>query len=150
MAAAVLGPCVGGRDRTRRQANDQSMSIRRSSKRTVCKNRRKPLHLFARPRLHPLFATVAATGDVVHSRLRGGPANSARGAAGSSPKRSDGSGRRSDRTTVRPRRFGSYNQSVVACTNAGVTFSITAKMTKKLRALIEGIDAAEWAPIRIP
>jgi len=59
-----------------------------------------------------------------------------------------GPGGRSDRTTVRPRRFG-FLQPVgrSACTNAGVTFSITAKMTKKLRALIEGIDAAEWAPI---
>src|SRR6266508_2218851 len=29
---------------------------------------------------HPLVAVVAGTGDVVHSRLRGGPANSGRGA----------------------------------------------------------------------
>ena len=30
---------------------------------------------------HPLVAAVSGTGDVVHSRLRGGNANSARGAA---------------------------------------------------------------------
>ena len=30
---------------------------------------------------HPLYAVVAGTGDVVHSRLRGGNANSGRGAA---------------------------------------------------------------------
>ena len=31
---------------------------------------------------HPVYAVVAGTGDVVHSRLRGGNANSGRGAAG--------------------------------------------------------------------
>ena len=30
---------------------------------------------------HPLVAAVSGTGDVVHSRLRGGNANSSRGAA---------------------------------------------------------------------
>jgi len=98
---------------------------------------------------HPLFATVAATGDVVHSRLRGGPANSARGAAGfltETFRRVRAAGATGPLCARADSGF--YNQSVVrACTNAGVTFSITAKMTKKLRALIEGIDAAEWAPI---
>ncbi len=41
---------------------------------------------------HPLYATVAGTGDVVHSRLRGGTPTPGEARRASSPRRSDGSG----------------------------------------------------------
>ncbi len=76
---------------------------------------------------HPLFAVVAGTGDVVHSRLRGGNANSAR-AAGSfltetfNRVRSAGA----SGPMILRADSGFYAGSVAgACRKAGVAFSIT-------------------------
>ncbi len=98
---------------------------------------------------HPLFATVAGTGDVVHSRLRAGPAHTARGAASFVAE-----------TFARVRAAGApgpltmradsgfYNTKVVgACKNAGVGFSVTAKMSKSLRNLIDKLPDTAWTPI---
>ncbi|WP_262324039.1 IS1380 family transposase [Acidiferrimicrobium sp. IK] len=98
---------------------------------------------------HPLFATIAATGDVVHSRLRGGPAHSARGASSFLAE-----------TFARVRAAGAtgplvvradsgfYNQKVIAaCTTAGVDYSVTTKMSKPLRDAIAKIADQDWTAI---
>ncbi len=98
---------------------------------------------------HPLVAVVAGTGDVVHSRLRGGPANSGRG-AGSFLTECFARIREAGATgeiTVRAD-SGFYNRKVVgACRRAGARFSITAKMTKPLRSAIEELPQEAWVPI---
>lgn len=99
---------------------------------------------------HPLYAVAAATGDVVHTRLRGGNANAGRGAAGFLSE-----------TFHRVRRAGAmgpivlradsgfYNHKVVdACTQADVRFSITAKLYKgRITEAIAAIDESAWTPI---
>src|SRR6266540_5592624 len=98
---------------------------------------------------HPLVAVVAGTGDVVHSRLRAGPANSGRG-AGTFLTECFARLREAGATgaiTVRAD-SGFYNRKVVgACRRAGAKFSITAKMTKPLRRTIEELPEEAWVPI---
>jgi hypothetical protein len=98
---------------------------------------------------HPLIATVAGTCDVVHARLRGGNAHTARGAPSFLAE-----------TFARVRSAGAtgalcmrgdsgfYAKKVVdACTKADVRFSITVKLSKGLHAVISAIDEADWTPI---
>lgn len=98
---------------------------------------------------HPLVAAVAGAGEVVHSRLRGGNANSGRGAAGFLTEtfnrvRAAGA---SGPLTLRAD-SGFYNHKVVdVCARADVRFSITTKMSKGLRTRIEAIDEDRWTPI---
>jgi hypothetical protein len=88
---------------------------------------------------HPLLASVAGTGDVLHSRLREGTANSGRG-AGSFVAEAITRARRAD--------SGFYNHKVVqACRKAGASYSITVKVTKAVRAVIAAIPADAWTPI---
>lgn len=98
---------------------------------------------------HPLLATAAPTGDVLHARLRGGPAHSGRGAASfltecfTRVRQAGASGP----LTVRAD-SGFYNRKLVgACNRAGVAWSITTKMSPKLRRIIEGIPEDDWCPI---
>jgi hypothetical protein len=98
---------------------------------------------------HPLFAVIAGTVDVVHCRLRGGNAHSGRGAA-SFLSETFGRVRAADATgpLVLRADSGSYSHQVVdACGNAGVAFSITAKMYKGLHARVAAIAEEEWTPI---
>src|SRR6266568_1931612 len=98
---------------------------------------------------HPLVAVMAGTGDVAHTRLRGGPANSGRGAGSFLTEcfarlRAAGA---TGQITVRAD-SGFYNRKVVgACRRAGVRFSITAKMTKPLRRTVEELPEEAWTPI---
>ena len=99
---------------------------------------------------HPLYAVAAATGEVLHTRLRGGNAHAGRGAAGFLTE-----------TFTRVRMAGAagpivlradsgfYNHNVVeACTKADVRFSITAKLYKgKVTEAIAAIDESAWTPI---
>ena len=79
---------------------------------------------------HPLVAAMSATGDVVHSRLRGGNANAGRGAASFLTEtfnrvRTAGA---TGPLTLRAD-SGFYNHKVVdACRAADVRYSITAKL----------------------
>lgn len=98
---------------------------------------------------HPLFAVVAGTGDVVHSRLRGGNANSAR-AAGSfltetfNRVRSAGA----SGPMILRADSGFYAGSVaVACRKAGVAFSITVKLNPAIHAAIAAIPEDAWVAI---
>jgi len=98
---------------------------------------------------HPLFAVAAGTGDVVHTRLRGGNAHTGRGAASFitetvSRIRTAGA---TGPITLRAD-SGFYNRNVIgACRKADVRFSVTAKLHAGLRKVVEAIPEADWQPI---
>ena len=101
---------------------------------------------------HPLIATVAEPGgtpDVLHTRLREGRANTARGAASFiaeaiSRVRAAGS---TGELVVRAD-GGFYNAKVIAaCRRGGARFSVTARNDRKIRAAIAAIDERAWTPI---
>jgi hypothetical protein len=98
---------------------------------------------------HPLYAMIAGTADVVHSRLRGGNANSGRGAASFLTEtfnrvRAAGA---TGPLTVRAD-SGFYSGAVAgACRRAGVRFSITVKLNKALHKAIAAIADDAWTPI---
>src|SRR5680860_1443959 len=99
---------------------------------------------------HPLVSIVAGTGDVVHVRLRGGPANAGRGAASfvtESVTRARAAGATGE--IVIRADSGFYNHKVVgACRNAKVRFSITVKMMgKALHQAFCAIPEKDWTPI---
>jgi hypothetical protein len=98
---------------------------------------------------HPLFSVIAGTGDVVHSRLRGGNAHAGRGAASFL---AETFGRVRDAGATGPMVLradsGFYSHQVVdACTAADVKFSITAKLYKGLHARVAAIAEDQWTPI---
>jgi hypothetical protein len=99
---------------------------------------------------HPLYAVAAATGDVVHARLRGGNAHAGRGAASFLTEafhrvRAAGA----TGPIVLRADSGFYNHHVVeACAKADVRYSITAKLYKgKITEAIGAIDESAWRPI---
>ena len=98
---------------------------------------------------HPLLAVAAGTGDVLMARLRGGKANTVRGAAhflAETIGRVREAGARGA-LTVRAD-SGFYAQAVVAvCRRMGARFSITVRLQAKLHGLIEAIPDADWTPI---
>ncbi len=98
---------------------------------------------------HPLLAVAAGSGDVLHSRLRGGRATSARGAASflrEAIARARGAGA-SGQLVVRAD-SGFYEDRVVrTCRAADARFSISVRLHQALRARIEGLAEAAWTPI---
>ncbi len=98
---------------------------------------------------HPLYAVIAGTGDIVHSRLRGGNANSGRGAASFVTEtfnrvRAAGA---SGPLTVRADSGFYAGVVAAACRKAGVRFSITVKLNKALHKTIAAIDDDAWTAI---
>jgi hypothetical protein len=98
---------------------------------------------------HPQLATCAQTGQVLMSRLRGGSAGAARGAASFLTE-----------TVSRVRHAGAIGQLTVRADSAFyakkviatavklyVRFSITARQDKRVRAAIDAIDDSVWQPI---
>lgn len=99
---------------------------------------------------HPLYAVAAASGDVVHTRLRGGNAHAGRGAAsflGETFGRVRAAG--ASGPIVLRADSGFYNHKVVeTCAKANVRFSITAKLYKgKITEAIAAICESAWTPI---
>jgi len=98
---------------------------------------------------HPLLAVAAGLGDVVHSRLRGGPVFTARGAAGFLTEtfarvRAAGA---TGTLTLRAD-SGFYNHKVVqACRTKDVRFSITVRLSPTLHKVIDTIADDAWMPI---
>jgi hypothetical protein len=98
---------------------------------------------------HPLIAVVAGSGDVVHSRLRGGNANTGRGAASFLTEtfgrvRAAGA---SGPLTMRAD-SGFYSGKVAsACRAADVRFSITVRQNPALRKAIAKIPDDAWTAI---
>jgi hypothetical protein len=99
---------------------------------------------------HPLYAVAGRTGEVLHTRLRGGNAHPGRGAAGflaetfNRVRRAGATG-----PIVLRADSGFYNHKVMhACATAGVRFSITAKLYKgQITEAIAAIDEPAWIPI---
>lgn len=99
---------------------------------------------------HPLLATRAETGEVLHVRFRGGRTNTGRGA----PRFIDelvGRVRRAGATGQLTLRAdsGFWSKKVIkACRKHGVRYSITARNTKPIKRAIGGIADDVW--VRIP
>ena len=98
---------------------------------------------------HPLLATRAETGEVLHLRFRTGSANTARGAR-----------RFIEETVARVRRAGAVGPIVLradsgfhsaptidTCRAKGVRFSVSARMTTTIRTAIESIPELGWVPL---
>jgi hypothetical protein len=98
---------------------------------------------------HPILATRADTGEVLHGRMRKGSANTARGAE-----------RFVRETIARVRRAGATGKLTLradsgfwshkvmdACIAHGVDFSIAVRAQKHVVAAIDAIDEAAWVDI---
>jgi Transposase DDE domain group 1 len=98
---------------------------------------------------HPLLATRAGSGEVLHARLRKGSANTARGIV-----------RFVDELVARCRRAGASGELTFRMDSGfwsaklikrlrrhRVRYSITVRQTKTVRAAIAAIPEAAWAPI---
>ena len=98
---------------------------------------------------HPLLAVAAGTGEVLHARLRAGPANTTRGAARfitETIARLRAAGATGELTLRADAGF--YNLKVVrACRKKGVRFSITVKLYKQLQARLAALPEEAWRPI---
>src|SRR5512132_852788 len=101
---------------------------------------------------HPLLASRADTGEVLHARQRSGRANTARGAA-----------RFVDELAARVRRAGASGEltmrmdsgfwsakTIRACRRHQLRYSITVRQTKPIRAAIAAIDEDAWVQIVYP
>jgi hypothetical protein len=101
---------------------------------------------------HPMLATRADTGEVLHIRMRKGSANSARGAE-----------RFVNELVARIRRAGAAGsltmradsafhsgKVIKACRRLKVAFSITVNQNTAVRAAIEAIPEQDWVPIDYP
>jgi hypothetical protein len=101
---------------------------------------------------HPLLATRAERGEVLHARQRTGRANTARGAA-----------RFVDELAVRVRRAGASGEltmrmdsgfwsakTIRACRRHQLRYSITVRQTTPIRAAIAAIDEDAWVQIVYP
>jgi hypothetical protein len=101
---------------------------------------------------HPLLATRADTGEVLHARQRAGKANTARGA----PRFLDeliGRVRRAGATgeLIFRADSGFWSAKVIARLRAHDTrFSITVRQTKPVRAAVAAIPEAAWVDIAYP
>ncbi len=98
---------------------------------------------------HPLLAVIAGSGDIVHSRLRGGNANTGRGAASflTETFRRVRSAGATGTLTMRAD-SGFYSSKVVgSCRAADVRFSITVRQNPALRKVIAKIGDDTWTPI---
>jgi DDE family transposase len=101
---------------------------------------------------HPLLATRADTGEVLHARQRTGRANTARGAA-----------RFVDELAARVRRAGATGEltmradsgffsakTIKTCRRHQLHYSITVRQTKPIRQAIATIDEDAWTDIVYP
>jgi len=98
---------------------------------------------------HPLLAVAAGTGEVLHSRLRAGPAHTTRGAAhfiAETITRLRGAGATGELTLRADAGF--YNGKVVGtCRRKDVRFSITMKLHKGVPARFDALSEEKWRSI---
>ena len=105
--------------------------------------------------LNPLIGSIStprAAPVVCGTRLRGGTAASARGAA-SFVANQIGTARAAGATGLLIARMDSafYNAATIAaCRRGGARFSVTARMDRKIRRAIAAIDDDAWVGIRYP
>ncbi len=98
---------------------------------------------------HPLLATLADTGEVLHARMRGGNAGAARG-AGTFVRETIARVRDAGATGALTVRADSafYSRAFVgACRAHGAVFSVTVKLNSAIRRAIAAIDEDAWVPI---
>jgi hypothetical protein len=98
---------------------------------------------------HPILATRADTGEVLHARMRTGSANTAHGAT-RFLQEVLGRVRRAGATgqlTLRADSGFWSNKLLDTCTSHGVRYSITVRATVQVNAAIAGIDEAAWVDI---
>ena len=98
---------------------------------------------------HPILATRADTGEVLHVRQRKGSANTGRGGE-RFVNEVVGRVRRAGATGALTLRADSGFHSakvIAACERHDVRFSITVNQNEAVRAAITGIDSAAWADI---
>jgi hypothetical protein len=98
---------------------------------------------------HPLLATLAGTGEVLHARMRGGNAGAARG-AGSFVRETISRIRHAGATGKLTFRADSafYSRAfITACRDHDVAFSVTADNNSAIRRAIGQIDESAWVPI---
>ncbi len=101
---------------------------------------------------HPIVATRADNGEVLHTRMRKGSANTARGAQ-RFVRETVGRVRRAGATgpiTLRADSGFWSHKTVKACADHDVRYSITVRATKPVVAAIDGIDEAAWVDIVYP
>lgn len=98
---------------------------------------------------HPLFAVLAGGGDVIHCRLRGGSANSGRGAGSFTRQTLARVARAGTGAEVVVRAdSGFYSRHVVdACERHGAYFSVSVRLQASHHKLIEEIEEAAWEEI---
>ena len=98
---------------------------------------------------HPLLATLAGTGEVLHARMRGGNAGAARGAGSfvrETISRIRHAGARGKLTFRADSAF--YSRAfVTACRDHDVAFSVTVDKNTAIRRAIGQIDESAWVPI---
>lgn len=98
---------------------------------------------------HPLVAALPSTGEVIHARLRGGPAHTAQGAArfiAQTVSRVRGAGAGGELTLRADAGF--YAEKVVkACRTKKVRFSITLPLYRGLACRIAALAEEAWTPI---
>jgi DDE family transposase len=98
---------------------------------------------------HPQLATLAETGQVIFSRLRGGAAGAARGAKSfltETISRIRTAGASGELTMRADSAF--YSRPVLATARKfNVKFSVTVRQDKRIRAAIEAIPDSAWTPI---
>jgi hypothetical protein len=99
---------------------------------------------------HPLLATMAGTGDVLHSRLREGVANSGRGAASFVTETVNRTRRAGATGPITLRADSGFydHKAIAACHAQGVTCSVTVRLDAAVKAAIAQIPADAWTPIR--
>jgi hypothetical protein len=98
---------------------------------------------------HPLLAAAAGTGDVLHSRLRGGPANTARGVASFVAETISRVREAGATGEITLRADSGFFSGKVArtCREHGVRFSITVRLSPTLHRVINEIPEDAWTPI---
>src|SRR5918998_504067 len=98
---------------------------------------------------HPMVSSCAQTQEVLHARMRGGNAHSARGAAGfirETIARVRAAGARGPLTVRADSAF--YSKGFLwACREADARFSVTVKMNPSIRRAIDGIPDDAWTKI---
>jgi hypothetical protein len=101
---------------------------------------------------HPLLATRADTGEILHTRMRKGSANTARGAQ-RFVRETVGRVRRAGATgpiTLRADSGFWSHKVITACGDHDVRYSITVRQTNTIVAAIDGIDDTAWTDIAYP
>jgi Transposase DDE domain group 1 len=98
---------------------------------------------------HPMVSSCTQTQEVLHARMRGGNAHSARGAAGfirETIARVRAAGARGPLTVRADSAF--YSKGFLwACREADARFSVTVKMNPSIRRAIDGIPDDAWTKI---